>query len=314
MKISVLEQVVHYENQSIQTSLQDLSSLAKKIDVLGYHRLWIAEHHNSKAFLSNNPDLLMGHLLSQTNKIRLGSGGIMAMNYGSLQIAERFLLLATIFENRVDLGIGRSYGTDLLTANLLNQNQCMAKENLNQHINEIIYLLREAKEPTISLRPKVLPEIFLLGSSGSGINLAIKNKINYSFAHFFSSSQDQYLFPFFKDQSKTYNGINISCISVYAANTYEEALEDSLPFYYYKLHRKDQPLKTEFTIQEKNEIYEFIKKEKDVFIGTYKDVAIKLQHFAKEYHCDELMIIHYQKDINKKIVFFENLINALQDI
>lgn len=310
MKISVLEQGVCYENQSIQQTLHDLTIFAKKIDEIGYHRLWFAEHHNSKTFLSNNPDLLMGHLLNQTKNIRLGSGGIMAMNYGSLQIAERFLLLATLFENRVDLGIGRSFGTDLLTANLLNQHQCMDIQKLNQHIEEIITLIH-GDFPIIPAKPINLPEIFLLGSSGSGLNLALKNKINYSFAHFFSSNQDKNLFSFFKDQSKHYNGKCISCITVYAADTYEEALEESLPFYYYKLHKKNEPLKTTFTLQEKQEIYNFIKNEKTTFIGTYDDVTTQLNLFAKDHFCDELMIVHYQKDINKKIKFFQEIAKRL---
>lgn len=307
MKISILEQGICYDNQSVQQTLDDLTSFAKEIDKLGYHRLWLAEHHNSNTFLSNNPDLLMSHLLNQTKNIRLGSGGIMAMNYGSLQIAERFLLLATLFENRVDLGIGRSFGTDLLTANLLNQHQCMDKQKLNQHIEEIVQLTRNHHQPIIPTKPKSLPEIFLLGSSGNGLNLAIKNQINYSFAHFFASNQEKHLFSFFKDQSKHYNGKSISCVAVYAADTYEEALEESLPFYYYKLHKKNEPLKTTFSQKEKQEIYDFIKNEKTTFIGTYDEIDIQLNKFAQEYSCDELMIVHYQSDINKKIKFFQEI-------
>ena len=93
-RISVLEQVPLFEGGDVRRTLEDLVHLGRGLEESGYHRLWLAEHHNTGSFLSSAPDLLMMHILDATNRIRVGSGGVMAMHYGSLQMAERFATLA----------------------------------------------------------------------------------------------------------------------------------------------------------------------------------------------------------------------------
>jgi len=109
-RISVLEQVPLFEGGDVRRTLGDLVRLGRGLEESGYHRLWLAEHHNTGSFLSSAPDLLMMHILDATNRIRVGSGGVMAMHYGSLQMAERFATLATLHPGRVDMGLGRAPG------------------------------------------------------------------------------------------------------------------------------------------------------------------------------------------------------------
>ncbi|GAE76012.1 hypothetical protein JCM18918_1765 [Cutibacterium acnes JCM 18918] len=95
----------------------------KKLEEIGFHRFWLAEHHNTDHFLSSAPDLLMARIATATQSIRLGSGGVMAMHYGSLQMAERFSTLTAFFGDRIDMGLGRAPGGDMLSAHALNQGQ-----------------------------------------------------------------------------------------------------------------------------------------------------------------------------------------------
>ena len=109
-RISVLEQVPLFEGGDVRQTLGDLVRLGRGLEESGYHRLWLAEHHSTGSFLSSAPDLLMMHILDATDRIRVGSGGVMAMHYGSLQMAERFATLATLHPGRVDMGLGRAPG------------------------------------------------------------------------------------------------------------------------------------------------------------------------------------------------------------
>lgn len=318
MKLSVLEQVVQFENSNPKTELDNLVVLARKLDELGYHRLWLAEHHNTQTFLSSTPDLLMMHLLNHTKQIRLGSGGVMAMNYGSLQIAERFSLLATLFPNRVDLGLGRSISNNKVVNDALNQGIALDPHQLNQHIKEIVSFMRKDMEEsnpftslTVSTTPCVIPEIYLLGSSGAGINIALQNKINYAYAQFFSANQEKHILQFFKDQSKSFNGKTLSCIAVFADESDELALQSALPYFYYHMHKYTGVFKTHLLESEKVEVLEYIQKQPQVFIGNFDKVATSIQSFAKSHCCDEIMMITYEQDINKKIKMYEKLISKV---
>ena len=108
MRLSALEQVPLFDGSTPHQALEDMVSLARGLEELGFHCFWIAEHHNTPVFMSSAPELVMTHLLDRTSRIRIGSGGVMAMHQGSLQMAEKFFTLATLFPGRVDMGLGRA--------------------------------------------------------------------------------------------------------------------------------------------------------------------------------------------------------------
>src|SRR5699024_11365337 len=102
-----------------KTAIENSLSLAQHLDKLGFHRLWISEHHNTDGLLSSATVVILGYLLQGTKNIRVGSGGIMLPNHAPLVVAEQMGTLATLYPNRVDLGLGRAPGTDQLTAKAL---------------------------------------------------------------------------------------------------------------------------------------------------------------------------------------------------
>lgn len=111
MKLSVLDYGQIDEGKSAKQALQESVKLAKIADSLGYSRFWVAEHHNVNAFAISSPELLMMQIASQTQKIRVGSGGIMVLHYSDYKIAENINTLEALYPNRIDLGMGNSLGT-----------------------------------------------------------------------------------------------------------------------------------------------------------------------------------------------------------
>ncbi|MBV9331074.1 MAG: LLM class flavin-dependent oxidoreductase [Alphaproteobacteria bacterium] len=119
MLLSVLDQSPIRKDGNAATAIAETVALAKACDRLGYHRYWLAEHHNSNSFAGSCPEILIGHVAMQTNDIRVGSGGVMLTHYSSLKIAEQFRMLELLSPGRIDLGIGRAPGSDQLTARAL---------------------------------------------------------------------------------------------------------------------------------------------------------------------------------------------------
>src|SRR5436305_7814050 len=115
MRLSVLDQSPISEGASGADALQNTVDLARLADSLGYHRYWVAEHHGGPMLASASPEALIGPIAAATERIRVGSGGVMLPHYSPFKVAETFTILAALFPDRIDLGLGRAPGTDPLT-------------------------------------------------------------------------------------------------------------------------------------------------------------------------------------------------------
>ena len=111
MDFNILDYAMIDEGKDATQALQDTTRLAKLADDLGYKRFWLTEHHDVPAFASGSPELLMMHLLGETKRIKLGSGGVMLPHYSPFKVAENFKMLEALHPGRVDLGIGNNPGT-----------------------------------------------------------------------------------------------------------------------------------------------------------------------------------------------------------
>src|SRR5271167_3937580 len=116
MLLSVLDQSPIRKDGSAATAIAETIALAKACDALGYHRYWLAEHHNSNSFAGSCPEILIGRVAQETRRIRVGSGGVMLTHYSPLKIAEQFRMLELLSPGRIDLGVGRAPGSDQRTA------------------------------------------------------------------------------------------------------------------------------------------------------------------------------------------------------
>src|ERR687884_967339 len=123
MLLSVLDQSPISEGSTGAQALRNTLDLARLADALGYHRYWVAEHHGGPMLAGPSPEVLIGPIAAATQRIRVGSGGVMLPHYSPFKVAEAFSLLAGLFPARIDLGIGRAAGTDGLTAYALQRDR-----------------------------------------------------------------------------------------------------------------------------------------------------------------------------------------------
>ena len=186
---SILELAPVRDDKSIQFSLHHALALAQKAEELGYKRLWLAEHHNMDGIASSATAVLLGFIAAHTQKIRLGSGGIMLPNHAPLVVAEQFGTLATLYPNRFELGLGRAPGTDPLTMRALRRGRQETEEQFPQDVMEI---LQYFKAPQPNQKIIATPgqnthvPVWLLGSSLFSAQLAAKLGLPYSFASHFA--------------------------------------------------------------------------------------------------------------------------------
>jgi len=176
-------------------ALRNTIDLAQHADRLGYSRYWLAEHHNLSSVASPSPDLMIGQIAAVTERIRVGSGGVMLPNHAPLVVAERFKMLEALFPGRIDLGLGRAPGTDQATMYALRQRlldrdgddflerlmELMLWETRNfpegHPFNNVVAMPSDAP----------LPPIFLLGSSDYSADLSAQIGMGFAFAHHFAS-------------------------------------------------------------------------------------------------------------------------------
>ena len=167
--------------------------LAQATERLGYHRFWVAEHHNMPGIASSSPAVLLAHLGAGTSTIRLGSGGVMLPNHSSLVVAEQFGMLEALHPGRIDLGLGRAPGTDGITAVALRRSRDISGEDFPRQVAELLAYFHDdwpAEHPFAKIHAVPArgyqPALWLLGSSDFGAVMAGQMGLPYSFAHHFA--------------------------------------------------------------------------------------------------------------------------------
>ncbi|HKI98196.1 MAG TPA: LLM class flavin-dependent oxidoreductase [bacterium] len=187
--ISILDLAPIREDGDAPQAFRSMREQAQHAERLGYHRYWLAEHHNALGIGSSATSVLIGHLAGATKTIRVGSGGIMLPNHAPLVIAEQFGTLASLYPDRIDLGLGRAPGTDPYTMYALRRDLEGAGENFPQDVVELQGYFRE---PTPDQRVRAIPgaglkvPIWLLGSSLFSARLAAYLGLPFAFASHFA--------------------------------------------------------------------------------------------------------------------------------
>jgi luciferase family oxidoreductase group 1 len=191
--ISVLDLAVVNEGGTSAEALAATTALAQRADELGYHRFWVAEHHNMPLVASTTPPVLMAHLAARTSRIRIGSGGIMLPNHAPLVVAEHVAALEALHPGRIDLGLGRAPGTTQETALALRRSvQLLGAEDFPRDVIDLMGLLGDVRGEgglweQFAATPAATssPQILLLGSSGFSAQLAGRLGLAFVFAHHF---------------------------------------------------------------------------------------------------------------------------------
>ncbi len=192
-RLSVLDQTPVPEGSTAAQALRNSVDLAELADRLGYHRYWLAEHHGGGLVAGPSPEVLIGPIAAATERLRVGSGGVMLPHYSPFKVAESFGVLAGLFQGRIDLGIGRAAGTDPMTTQVLQRDRSHAlPDDFPQQLDELLaYFDRSfpADHPLARLADSLpgnpeTPEPWLLGSSEQSAIWAGKRGLPYAFADF----------------------------------------------------------------------------------------------------------------------------------
>jgi luciferase family oxidoreductase group 1 len=195
MILSVVDQSPLRAGGTAADALKETVRLAQRCEALGYERYWVAEHHNSTNFAGTAPEILIGQIAANTDRIRVGSAGVMLTHYSSLKVAEQFRILSAFYPGRIDLGIGRAPGSDQRTAFALVHPKPMANVEYFPRMVQDLMAFLEDRIPEghdfagIRAQPgpsmEGAPEVWLLGSSDYSAQLAALLGLPFAFADFF---------------------------------------------------------------------------------------------------------------------------------
>ncbi len=192
---SVLDLAPVAEGSTPRDALRNSLDLAPRTEALGFHRYWVAEHHNMPGIASSSPAVLIAHLAGVTSTMRIGSGGVMLPNHAPLVVAEQFGMLEALHPGRIDLGIGRAPGTDPVTARALRRDgRALSGDDFPEQFGELLAYFRGAfpdGHPYQRIRAVPAqgyqPALWLLGSSDYSAQVAGLLGLPFSFAHHFAA-------------------------------------------------------------------------------------------------------------------------------
>jgi luciferase family oxidoreductase group 1 len=309
MRWSVLDQSTAAEGSTQDTAIRESLALARLCDTLGYHRYWVSEHHNSASIVGTAPEILMAAIAATTQRIRVGSAGVMLPHYSALKVAEQFRVLEAIAPGRIDLGVGRAPGSDQLTARALNPYSNAADE-FPQQVLELQSWLAGSPLPEehpfrkVAAHPQgpTSAELWILGSSDYGAQLAAFFGLPYAFAYFFSDGRgvEEALALYrrnYRPSARYPAPIATICVWALAAETQAEAQRLLMTREYWRVGF-EKGLRNALVSPAQAAAYPYNAEEREriealrgkAFVGTAADVAAKLVALARQLELDEIVI------------------------
>jgi len=196
LRLSVLDQSVARAGRPQDEAIRNTLDLAQHCEAVGYERFWLSEHHASPTIVGSAPEVLMAAIAARTQRIRIGSAGVMLPHYSPYKVAEQFRVLDALAPGRIDLGVGRAPGSDQRTSLLLNPDP-RAAAGFPQQVMELQAWVSGGELPPdhpghgIPAVPQAAtaPQVWMLGSSGYGAQLAAHYGMPYAFAYFITDGE-----------------------------------------------------------------------------------------------------------------------------
>ncbi|MBM4263958.1 MAG: LLM class flavin-dependent oxidoreductase [Deltaproteobacteria bacterium] len=329
MKLSVLDQSTASQGKTQDVAIRETLALARHCDELGFHRYWVSEHHNSGNIVGTAPEILMSAIAATTKRIRIGSAGVMLPHYSALKVAEQFRVLEAIAPGRIDLGVGRAPGSDQLTSYAINPNPQNVHDQFPRQVQELQHWVSGWPLPEghpfqrINAQPTgpTTPEMWILGSSDYGAQLAAYFGLPYAFAYFFSDGTgvEQALELYRKNYrpSETYpKPICTICVWALAADTEAEALRQFKSRERAMIDRKQGirmallPPDEASRPYSAHEVAMAGKLHRKAIVGSKDQAAARLRDLAKSLNLDELVVVTWTYDATPRHRSYELLAEA----
>jgi luciferase family oxidoreductase group 1 len=326
LKLSILDQSPISCGYTPQQALHASMELARAGERLGFERYWIAEHHNFSGLTCSAPEVMLSYIGASTKSIRIGAGAVLLPHYKPYRVAETYNMLATLFPDRIDLGIGRAPGGSAETSIALSDNFLEKVRNMPNAVEELLHFLQNDypsdhmySKIKASPVPEVSPTLWVLGTSEKSAILAAKNGTAYAFGHFMSDKSGADILRTYREQFKPCrtqkNPKSLIAVSVICAETTEKAEELALPVLLWRLQNakgegdkgvpKLEDAKSYYPVEKWSQI---IYEAKDkMIIGNPIEVRQELMRMQKIYQADEIMVITITNRYEDRIRSYELL-------
>ena len=315
LKLSVLDQSISCAGRGEDHALRDTLELATHCEALGYARFWVSEHHGLPTIVGTAPEILLAAIAARTTRIRLGSAGVMLPHYSAFKVAEQFRVLDALAPGRIDLGVGRAPGSDMRTARLLNPNASHAAEAFPQQVLDLIAWTRGQQHEGAVAHPRApdasqpgferAPEVWVLGSSDYGAQLAAHFGLPYAFAYFFTDGQGveqalQLYKQLYKPSDRHAQPQATICIWALVADSADEARHHARSRERWRIDRQrgvlgplQAPDKINFNAEEDAHLAGMRRRS---FVGGAAEVADNIRRLAAELGLAEIVVNTWAHD------------------
>lgn len=312
LHLSVLDQSVALSGLGEDAAVRDTVDLAQHCEALGYRRFWLSEHHSLPTIVGSAPEILIAAIATTTRHIRVGSAGVMLPHYSALKVAEQFRVLDALAPGRIDLGVGRAPGGDARTARALNPHASGLAEAFPEQVTDLRAWLGGALHRGVIAhprppaewidRPERRPQIWVLGSSDYGAQLAAQLGLPYAFAYFFMDGQgvEEALHLYrslYRPGPDPLPPQATICVWALVADTEEEARHHALSRERWRLDRArgrlgplqspDVIARQGFSAEEQAALRPM---RRAAFVGSARQVADQLRELAARLELDELVV------------------------
>jgi luciferase family oxidoreductase group 1 len=330
VRVGILDQSPVISGHAPAQAVAETVALARLADRLGYSRYWLAEHHAIAALADPCPEILLARVASATERVRVGTGGVLLPYYSALKVAEVFRMLEALFPGRIDLGIGRAPGGDALTAQAVSRGNYTFAEDFPQQVRDLVGFLDgtlPSEHPFARVRAMpagdAAPEIWLLGSSDYSGGLAALLGLRFAFAHFITAQGGDAVMQAYKSEflpsAREPAPRAVLCVFAICAESNAEAERLAKSIDLRRLHMAlgiDAPVPTyaEAAARQYDEREAaYIRAQRArVVLGDPSTVRQRLLALATKYAADELMILTITGDYPSRRRSYELIAEAFE--
>lgn len=314
LRLSILDQSVAVAGRPQDASIRETLALAELAESLGYQRFWVSEHHSHPTIVGSAPEVLMAAIAARTQRMRIGSAGVMLPHFAPLKVAEQFRVLDALAPGRIDLGVGRAPGSDFRTAQLLNPDP-RAAERFPQQLLELQAWVTGAELPAghpghgVHAYPSgpTAPTLWMLGSSDYGARLAAHCGLPYAFAWFITDGQgaEQALALYrqaWRPSAQHPRPQATVCVWALAADTGEEARHLARSRERWRIDRNSGRLGPLLPPQQAErpwsaaEQAQLAQLRQHALVGSAGEVGARLRALASRLALDEIVVITWAHD------------------
>jgi luciferase family oxidoreductase group 1 len=329
MRLSVLDQSIAVAGRPHDQSIRNTVALAQHCEALGYDRFWVSEHHNHPTIVGTAPEIVIAAIAATTQRIRIGSAGIMLPHYAPFKVAEVFRVLDALAPGRIDLGLGRAPGSDGRTAFALNPAANERPEHFPADVRDLIAWVHN--EPLVDRHPfaavhaypqgPTAPEVWILGSSDYGAQVAALFGLPYCYAWFFSDGAGgeraiELYKKNYRPSTRHPEPHSALCVLAFAAPTMEEAQYHFTPRVLSRMHRDRGilgPLESPDAAAAALAQYDQARVEqfrKDSFVGTGPEVVARIEELKTRVGVDEMAVVTWTHDEEVRWASYTELARA----